>query len=184
MAILVEQLDNNNLITISDLDNETISQSLYFKKSATITSVKMICGDANATIPNSDAYRCEIRPALGPDYLIDLTTDPVAYSPWVSNDDLYPIPYEITFDFSVSIDAGFYFFTFTPNQQLENPVSLWCQIGGRYTGKFIKQEFGTGIYRQDTSLYIQAIGVWVGGILMNRSLAINPYTINYLRDDS
>ncbi len=159
MTIIKQQSDYNFTANIGPTDKESVNQSLFFERDFTLNSVIVKFDSTNADVERDIKFRCEVRRAFGLDNLLDISRIPHDTSVWY-NDEAIP-PTEFTFAMNgLELKAGTYFFSIVSNLRVATTALLSIQRGGSFLGKFIKIEFGSGVYRTDRSLMIKINGSW------------------------
>jgi len=182
MATLKQQENWNNLTQIGPQPGESVSQSFFFEKDFSLTSVTVQFDSTNVDTAYDVKFRCEMRPSVGPDYLLDLTRPAEIYSNWINDEDIPPT--KVTFSLGGIFKAGFYYFTIASNMQVRETCSLSFQKGGAFLGKFLKKEFGSGSYRTDYALFMEIRGYWTGALSSTNVVERNAFTVSSIQDGS
>ena len=182
MAIVKQQSNWNDLAQIGPQPGESVSQSFFFEKSFSLESVTVKFDSTNVDTAYDVKFRCEMRPSVGLDYLLDLTEDTEIFSEWINDENIPPT--KVTFPMGGTFNAGFYYFTIISNIQVRETCSLSFQKGGAFLGKFLKKEFGTGGYRTDQALFMEINGSWTGVLSSTNIIERNAFTISSIQDGS
>ncbi|MHA1401874.1 MAG: hypothetical protein ACTSQE_16105 [Candidatus Heimdallarchaeaceae archaeon] len=185
MALLKSQLAYNRTKEFFTTDGESLSQSIHFEKSFSLSSVYVRLGNIRIDPINDIQFRIEVRGNIPPDYLVNLNLDPLASSNWITDNTLFPWANAI-YGFSISsaeLNPGTYWFTLIPNRRCaNNEVSF--QRGGNFLGKFLHYKYGTGIYRNDHCLYISVYGTWGTKTGANITIEEESNIITTIRDET
>ncbi len=159
MTILRRQINYSGSEEFGRRDAGSLHQSLYFNRPFTLDSVTVKFDSTTADTVADLRVRCEVRTAVGPDDLIDIRESVVDQSDWYNDHDIPPTEFTFTMN-SLSLEAGFYWFSFVVDVLSSSSFLLATQESGSFLGKFIKIHNSSGIYRRDYSLMIIAEGTW------------------------
>ena len=159
MAIIKQQENYNFTANIGPTDRESVNQSLFFERDFTLDSVIVKFDSTNADVERDVKFRCEVRKAVGPDNLLDISRTVHDVSPWYNDEDIPPTEFTFVLN-SLELVSGTYFFSIVSNLRVAIATLLSIQRGGTFLGKFIKIEFGSGTYKTDRSLMIKINGSW------------------------
>jgi|GEM_PF-6054545 len=180
MAIIKQQANWNDSVQIGPQPEESVSQSFFFEKDFSLDSVTVQFDSTNVDLNYDVKFKCEMRPAVGPDYLVDLSESPPIFSAWINDENIPPT--KVTFTLGGTFNAGFYYFTIVSNMQVRETCLLSYQKGGTFLGKFLNKEFGTGIYRNDQALFMKVNGSWVGTLPKADTIERGVFTTSTLQD--
>ena len=188
MAYIIDKSSSYNDIECLGLtENEMIAQSLYFNEDFIIRRVVQRVNSLTINSSKDLQFRCELRTAIGPDFLLDKNSIPVLSSSWIKDEVLLPTDdyARFLFDGLTVLQRGFYYLCFVSNVSLLNRIEFSAYSGGSSLGKLIKIDNGTGIYRQDKYLTLLVDGTWqLGQVAVLPITVSNIYMKTTIRDAS
>lgn len=182
MILLQQQTIYTTTVSLGDTEGESVNQSFYFDKGFILNAVVIRFITISLDVLHDIKFRCEVYPAIGSDFLFDLTGKPVTYSSWYADKDISVGEFTFVMP-EVTLDPGAYYFSIVPNGRIPCGASLAIYDHGNFWGNFIKKEFNTGVPRKDTSLMIKIYGSWVNVGIQYLSKEIDSYITTTLRDE-
>jgi len=184
MAIIKQQSNYNNIQAFGYTDNESLNQSVYFKRPITLDSIIVDFTDVFTDLVEDIKVKCQIRNGFNVNNNLNLDLSVVGESIWYE-DSAISVG-EFTFALNgLTLNSGHYWFTILTNLKCEpNNFSLKIYRAGEFANRFIQVINGSGIYRGDESLKYIINGTWIGSVSENRSFEHGVYTTTTLKDNT
>lgn len=184
MGYIYIQSSYNQEATIGfSSSNESLNQSIVFGRNFQLNSATIRTALITPDLMKDIKFRIEVRSAKRSCHFLDMNDSPLRISPWIEDGDLISNDWnQFLFD-RTDLSSGIYFFSLVSNARLNIPQYFSIYRGGSYSGKFLKIENGTGIYREDTSLAIKIDGVWSVIPSFSNIYETGAYVATSIRDE-